>query len=1828
MSADPFENPDLFAMLEQVESTHAQIKAKPKPNKSQSPALASRCKRNCVEGVEPQQTANRNPSEQKCVNLECYKHEKQLEQIFHQTRLRSSNANGSPEDSNTAKIVVCRHGNDSFDEFAGPAVQMPHDAEAIKTWVYPTSESYPKREYQFSIVRAALLRNTLVVLPTGLGKTFIAAVVMFNIMRWFPTGKVIFVAPTKPLVSQQVEACHKIVGIDESLTGRMMGNIAASKRKEHWKTKRLFYCTPQTAENDCKTGLVPMEEVVCVVIDEAHRATGNYAFTNLIKELRSKTRNFRILALSATPGNDKARVQEVVDNLHVANLEYKAEMDPDVKPYVFNKLIQIIDVKSSGGMQDVETKLYDLAKPVYLSIQASSCCPPMLRRAVHKISPEMIVTARSWLYQNGTTAPVPAIRRVTAELGALSTLLTGIKYLAVEGVAGMLFHFEQTLAKTNINAVFERIAKTDRFRSFLGDLRLRRDDPDCNPKVAKLLEILTAHFRRMEEASQQTSCIVFAHSRATVASLVAVIEAQTDLRVSPFVGQRSTTSAKEKSKMKMAKASAALADEIDDDDDDDDDIDAGENDENDDTGFLGNGGVENFGLPGQSRQSAATSKQGGKESVATKGQSQREQQAIINKFKAGALDILVATCIGEEGLDIGSVDLIVCFDSLKSPVRMVQRFGRAGRKRSGSVVLLVSHGKEKNDLTAGTERSNKIHRLLREKLGTLTLHRGSNPRMVPKGIVPQVEYKELEIGSFRASQVAGVTPKKRKSKGDDTEKSKKRIKNTWVELKTPLRPFSPRENKYYADFVQTSRKPAPDLFTFSLFNRRDKLILGSRRAAPSSSRSKAYERIKLYVDRRVWALSNEPCESPHPSVIDLDAAPNNAKEKETFDKLDRDASAKDQRNMGHDTTTTAETAEAAADVNLFDEEAFIGGDDYNDDDDVKVDKDDAAHMSCAPSRPPSMSTLPPKFNLDADSQEDFVVHELDNEQDRPAQALEISRKPLQADKDVALTTSKSRKTPKSSSTHQEVKEGIVSASSATSRESGHAENKEMENAEMYKEREHWKPKFSVGDCVTIKRRPGRGFKPGGTARVTRVNKREQTYNLKYILEARSEKGVAEDQLVKGIEVDHVLTESSVKSPAHPVAQSGLEDWACGSARPRQAKVGKSYAEASTSPSQSRSESTGCTGPDASAGSPSISIVGTSPAEISQSPSKQGIETNISRQSASTPRLAVAVAEASPVAKEGGKENSVKFAAPPNKLAHSSVPAPAIVVPNMLNENNVSGDPGVTDIDVLKQGSISIADDSDSDDVASLFEEDIAMPPVASDENEDGADEDEDEDGNLKGLIDDSSQRSASRSDSDAAHSPDIYRRSLMESPHGLTGFGRRRFNMPIIDAHLRELNSRAIAGVNLESKNARSSKMGQVSSSASSPSSTSTSESANSVVLGGGGKRLRHHKVMEDSSQSQDFGPTPIKGKALDSSSEETPEARNEGKKFRQRKVLADSSQSQDFGPTPTKLETAQMGRRKVLADSPQSIHLGPTPRESVPQAEHVQSTKNVVAESAAMKEMVVEPDADVQEVSTRKADLSMNIESEPVSVPPSACNERAVIENSDNVPSGGSSSASLLDANTSVEKSSSRGPAQLVWADAHAKRRDITAVCRQMRHGRQFDVKMVRDFSLQGADFVLGSRVGVCILSQRRLMQLASAPPASSSSSSSEDTFAEKFFRAYMQAQSWSRVQTVMTSSVDETVQLLQHMSTVEEREGFGLRALGLASEDISEAHMRVIKFIMLLPGANLAVARRLIAQNVGRTLQDVLETLKAKSVMEQVPGLSMQMAGLIVTSLLRRSK
>jgi hypothetical protein len=193
------------------------------------------------------------------------------------------------------------------------------------------------RRYQLEMASGALFTNTLVSLPTGLGKTFIAAVCMWNYWRWFPGGKVVFLAPTKPLVTQQISACFKIVGIPERDTARMFGASGGknklAERAAFWRDKSVFFATPQTFHNDIKAGRCEPRAVTLLVVDEAHKAVGESSYVQCVRALDAAGARYRVLALSATPGKDLNAVADVVRNLHIARIDARTSDDASVKPY-------------------------------------------------------------------------------------------------------------------------------------------------------------------------------------------------------------------------------------------------------------------------------------------------------------------------------------------------------------------------------------------------------------------------------------------------------------------------------------------------------------------------------------------------------------------------------------------------------------------------------------------------------------------------------------------------------------------------------------------------------------------------------------------------------------------------------------------------------------------------------------------------------------------------------------------------------------------------------------------------------------------------------------------------------------------------------------------------------------------------------------------------------------------------------------------------------------------------------------------------------------------------------------------------------------------------------------------------------------------------------------------------------------------------------------------------------------------------------------------------------------------------------------------------------
>lgn len=133
-----------------------------------------------------------------------------------------------------------------------------------------------------------------------------------------------------------------------------------------------------------------------------------------------------------------------------------------------------------------------------------------------------------------------------------------------------------------------------------------------------------------------------------------------------------------------------------------------------------------------------------------KGLTQKEQKEIIKTFKIGEYDVLLSTSVAEEGIDIPAVDLVILYEPVPSEVRMIQRRGRTGRKRSGRVKVLITNGtRDEGYYWASVNKERRMkHQLIDpdvlEELNSNAIERMENEKRV-KVLDPTPKKEELPV---------------------------------------------------------------------------------------------------------------------------------------------------------------------------------------------------------------------------------------------------------------------------------------------------------------------------------------------------------------------------------------------------------------------------------------------------------------------------------------------------------------------------------------------------------------------------------------------------------------------------------------------------------------------------------------------------------------------------------------------------------------------------------------------------------------------------------------------------------------------------------------------------------------------------------------------------------------------------------------------------------------------------------------------------------------------------------------------------------------------------
>jgi Fanconi anemia group M protein len=550
------------------------------------------------------------------------------------------------------------------------------------------------RTYQSNISQSAFNRNTLVILPTALGKTIISLLVCANTLYNYKDKRVLIMAPTRPLVIQHMNSFFSVLKMLEDQIAAVTGKIVPYARRAIWNKPeiRLVFATPEVVKNDIEENRLSLNDFTLLVFDEAHRAVKDYAYTFIAKEYVKQSIYPLILALTASPGSDKQRMKEVCDNLFIEHVEYRSEEDPDVRQYI-NPI-------------EVEWKYLDLPSEYQYII---SNLKSILHEKIRWLIQHRILSQKDprWIFKRNL---IDAGDQIRYNLELTMEEERGPLYVALmqqSSALSLMYCTEliESQGSYSLKAFLDRIEEeghgvasgagsggssgsSKSHQSILNDSRIKEvrtlvsNLTTEHPKITYIVNLLRnryhssnftqnsnakkdGQYNRQEEKLDPGSDYNRRHNH-----LIPYHDLQNNSRTLIFTQYRD---------------SARHIVEM-----------------------LSKNGINASRFVGQAKRQGDI------------GMKQDEQTSILESFRNGEFDVLVATSIAEEGLDIPQVDLVIFYEPIPSEIRYIQRRGRTGRMSAGSVIILAAKETiDERNLHASKRRIQKMKQTLSSLLTSL-----------------------------------------------------------------------------------------------------------------------------------------------------------------------------------------------------------------------------------------------------------------------------------------------------------------------------------------------------------------------------------------------------------------------------------------------------------------------------------------------------------------------------------------------------------------------------------------------------------------------------------------------------------------------------------------------------------------------------------------------------------------------------------------------------------------------------------------------------------------------------------------------------------------------------------------------------------------------------------------------------------------------------------------------------------------------------------------------------------------------------------------------------
>ncbi|MFX0039587.1 MAG: helicase-related protein [Promethearchaeota archaeon] len=405
------------------------------------------------------------------------------------------------------------------------------------------SKGLQARKYQVDIANECANKNSLVVLPTGLGKTIIAVLVASKVLQQFPANsKIVVLAPTRPLINQHYHTFLKFLAIPEEKYAILTGKTLPEHRVDIFIEHQILFYTPQTLRNDLVNRKYTLKDTILIIFDEAHHATGDYAYTMIADEFVDHNPDGIILGLTASPGASKKKISDLCKNLHVPieNIHIRTRIDTDVKTYLKPMDIYKIGVDLTALMEDVyevitmvlEERLHYLSQLNFLEAKGDKLHTNVIRKDLLRLNADLV----RLLKNDGDKTGVYSALSINAQGLILFHMLELVEQQGLDVLHDYFNKLQKDARKRTSSKATKILASDGRLNRIRLELKKNVEySPEnlLHPKYHVLVKIIVDELNK----SPESRILVFVKLRNSVKNIVRKLKSVLLIKPVRFVGQ-------------------------------------------------------------------------------------------------------------------------------------------------------------------------------------------------------------------------------------------------------------------------------------------------------------------------------------------------------------------------------------------------------------------------------------------------------------------------------------------------------------------------------------------------------------------------------------------------------------------------------------------------------------------------------------------------------------------------------------------------------------------------------------------------------------------------------------------------------------------------------------------------------------------------------------------------------------------------------------------------------------------------------------------------------------------------------------------------------------------------------------------------------------------------------------------------------------------------------------------------------------------------------------------------------------------------------------------